>query len=159
MLPAEQVSRQTLADLDFVLKSSLAHASSHSKKVYGQNPLTAREIIDLANSRALVLAATVKPNGRPHLSPSDVVAVDDVLYIGLDTATARYKNLKQNPAVTIMLADGWKRQAILEGQAKFLDVTSQTAKKVFDAEKNKYGWTTEAIAEFIPEKIFTYKSK
>ena len=148
-----------MVDLESVLKTSLAHASSHSKKVYGENPLTAREIIDLANSRILVLAATVKPNGRPHLSPSDLVAVDGVLYVGVDMATARYKNLKQNPAVTIMLADGWKRQAILEGKAEFLDVRSQTAKKILDAEKNKYGWTTEAIAKFIPEKIFTYKAK
>ncbi len=148
-----------MADLDSVLKDSLARASAHSKKVYGQNPLTAQEILDLANSRVLILAATVKPKGSPHLSPSDLVAVDGILYVGVDTTTARYKNLKQNPAVTIMLADGWNRQAILEGQARFLDVKSQTAKKVLDAEKNKYGWTTEAIAEFIPEKIFTYKAK
>ena len=137
----------------------MANATPHSKKVYGQNPLTAREVLELANSRVLTLAATVKPNGRPHLSPSDLVAVDGILYIGVDMATARYKNLKQNPAVTIMLADGSKRQAILEGLAKFLDIKSQTAKQALDAEKSKYGWTTDAIAEFIPEKIFTYKAK
>ena len=148
-----------MADLDSVLKDSLARASSHSKKVYGQNPLTSREILDLANSRVLILAATVKPNGRPHLSPSDLVAIDATLYIGVDITTARYKNLKQNPAITIMLADGWKRQAILEGKAEFLDIKSQTSRKVLDAEKKKYGWTTNAIAEFIPEKIFTYKAK
>ena len=146
-------------DMESVLRDSLAHATPHSKKVYGQNPLTAREVLELANSRVLIFAATVKPNGRPHLSPSDLVAVDGILYIGVDIATARYKNLKQNPAVTIMLADGSKRQAILEGLAKFLDIKSQTAKQVLDAEKSKYGWTTDAIAEFVPEKIFTYKAK
>ena len=146
-------------DLESVLKDSLAHASSHSKTVYGQNPLTAREILDLANSRVLTLAATVKPNGRPHLSPSDLVTVDGILFIGVDMATARYKNLKQNPAVAIMLADGSKRQAILEGQVRFLDLKSQIAGRVLDAEKSKYGWTTDSIAEFIPEKVFTYKPK
>ncbi len=148
-----------LVDLESVLRDTLAQASAHSKKVYGQNPLTTREILDLANSRVLILAATVKPNGRPHLSPSDLVTVDGILYIGVDKATARYKNLKQNPAVTIMLADRSKRQAILEGQARFLDINSQTARQVLDAEKSKYGWTTDALAEFIPEKIFTYKAK
>ncbi len=148
-----------MTDLNSVLKESLARASSHSKKVYGQNPLTAQEVLDLANSRALILAATVKPNGRPHLSPSDLVAVDGILYIGVDAATARYKNLKQNPSVALMLADGSKRQAILEGQARFLDINGETARKALDSEKKKYGWTTEAIAEFIPEKIFTYKAK
>ena len=148
-----------MADLESLLRESLAHASSHSRKVYGQNPLNAQEILDLANGRALILAATVKPNGRPHLSPSDLVAVDGILYIGVDMATARYKNLKQNPTVALMLADGSRRQAILEGKARFLDVKNQTAKKVLDAEKNKYGWTTDAIAEFTPEKIFTYRAK
>ncbi len=148
-----------LTDLDTVLKKSLARASSHSKKVYGQNPLTAQEIIDLANRRVLILAATVRPDGKPHLSPSDLVAVGGTLYVGVDQVTARYRNLKQNPAVTLMIADGWKRQAILEGKVKFLDMKSETAKKVLDGEKKKYGWVTEALAEFIPEKVFTYKAK
>lgn len=141
------------------MKKSLTQASTHSKKVYGQNPLTAQEILDLANGRVLILAATVKPDAKPHLSPSDLVAVDGRLYVGVDQATARYRNLKQNPAITIMLADGWKRQAILEGKVKFLDLNSETAKKVLEAEKRKYGWVTEELAEFSPEKAFTWKAK
>lgn len=148
-----------LTDLDSVMKESLARASSHSKKVYGQNPLAAQEVLDLANSQVLSLAATVKREGKPHLSPVDLVAVDGNLYVGMDEATARFKNLKQNPAITIMIADGWKRQAILEGAAHFLDVNGELARKVLEAEKKKYGWITEAIAEFSPEKIFTWKAK
>ncbi len=41
------MTEQALRDLDAVLQQSLAQASPHSKKVYGQNPLTAQEIIDL----------------------------------------------------------------------------------------------------------------
>ncbi len=146
-------------DLDAVVRKSLAEASSHTKKVYGQNPLTAQEIMNLVSSRILILAATVKPDGKPHLSPSDLVAVDGTLYVGVDEARARYKNLKQNPAITLMIADVWKRQAILEGKVKFLEMKSEAAKKVLEAEKKKYGWVTEALAEFIPEKVFTYKAK
>jgi len=113
----------------------------------------------MTNSRVLTLAATVRPDGRPHLSPADFVAVDGVLYLGVDEATARYRNLKQNPAVTVMLADGSKRQAILEGDAKFLDMESGLAKRVLEAEKKKYGWVTDAVAEFHPTKIFTWKTK
>src|SRR6266576_438984 len=96
----------------------LSKASTHTKEVYSQNPLTASEVIEMANSRVLTLAATVRPDGRPHLSPTDFVAVDGIFYLGVDEATARYRNLKQNPAVTVMLADDRKRQAILEGDAK-----------------------------------------
>jgi len=127
--------------------------------VYSQNPLTASEVIEMANSRVLTLAATVRPDGRPHLSPTDFVALDGVFYLGVDEATARYRNLKENPAVTIMLADGMKRQAILEGNATFLDMKSGTAKRVLEAQKKRYGWVTDSLAEFQPVKVFTWKAK
>jgi len=148
-----------LPNLDSIIKNSLSRASSHTKKVYSQNPLTADEVVELANSRVLTIAATVKPDGRPHLSPTDLVVVDGVFYLGVDEATARYRNLKENPAITLMLADGSKRQAILEGNAKFLDLKSGTAKTVLEAQKKKYGWTTDALAEFQPVKAFTWKAK
>jgi putative heme iron utilization protein len=145
--------------LDSIIKDSLNRASSHTRKVYSQNPLTASEVIELANSRVLTIAATVRPDGRPHLSPTDLVAVDGVFCLGVDEATARYRNLKANPAVTIMLADSSKRQAILEGNAKFLDTTSEIAKRVLEAQKKKYRWVTDALAEFQPMKAFTWKAK
>jgi putative heme iron utilization protein len=148
-----------MSSLDSIIKNSLSRASSHTKKVYSQNPLTASEVVDLANSRVLTLAATVRPDGRPHLSPTDLVVVDGVFYLGVDEATARYRNLKANPAVTMMLADGSKRQAILEGNTKFLDMNSMAAKKGLEALKKKYGWVTDALAEFQPVKAFTWKAK
>ena len=148
-----------MSSLDSIIKNSLSKASSHTKKVYSQNPLTADEVIELANSRVLTIAATVRPDGRPHLSPTDLVVVDGVFYLGVDEATARYRNLKQNPAVTVMLADSSKRQAILEGNAKFLDMKSGTAKQVLEAQKKKYGWVTDALVEFLPMKVFMWKAK
>lgn len=152
-------SQTELSSLDSIIKNSLSKASSHTREVYGKNPLTAGEVIDLANSRVLTLAATVRPDGRPHLSPTDFVTLDGIFYLGVDEATSRHRNLKQNPAVTVMLVDGSKRQAILEGNVKFLDMTSGTAKRVLDAQKKKYGWVTDALAEFQPVKVFTWKTK
>ena len=103
----------SLSTLDSIIKNSLSKASTHTKEVYSQNPLTASEVIEMAISRVLTLAATVRPDGRPHLAPTDFLAVDGIFYLGVDEATARYRNLKQNPAVTVMLADDRKRQAIL----------------------------------------------
>jgi len=148
-----------LSSLESIIRDSLSQASSHTKSVYSQNPLTASEVIELANSRVLTVAATVRPDDRPHLSPTDLVVVDGVFYLGVDEATARYRNLRHNPAVTVMLADGSKRQAILEGNAKFLDMKSGLAKKVLEAQKKKYGWVTDALAEFQPVKAFTWKAK
>jgi len=149
----------SLSTLDSIIKNSLSKASTHTREVYSQNPLTASEVIEMAISRVLTLAATVRPDGRPHLAPTDFLAVDGIFYLGVDEATARYRNLKQNPAVTVMLADVRKRQAILEGNAKFLDMNSGTAKRVLEALKKKYGWVTDALAEFQPVKAFTWKAK
>jgi putative heme iron utilization protein len=148
-----------LSSLDSIIRDSLSRATAHTKSVYSQNPLTTSEVVELANSRVLTVAATVRPDGRPHLSPTDLVVVDGVFYLGVDEATARYRNLKQNPAVTVMLADGSKRQAILEGDAEFLDMKSGIARRVLEAQKKKYGWVTDALAEFKPLKAFTWKAK
>lgn len=142
-----------------VLRDSLANASAHTKRVYGRNPLTAEELLDFANIKGPVsLAATVKPNGQPHLSPTDLVALDGRFFLGVDKATARYKNLQKNPSVTVMIMEGSKRQAIIEGQARFLETDSPLGKRVSDLIKKKYGWTTDHLAELIPVKVLTYKS-
>ncbi len=146
-----------MTDLDSVLKESLAKASHHSKKVYGKNPLTAQEVLELANTRVLTVAATVTSEGRPHLSPTDLVELDGKLFVGVDEATARYRNLKHNPAIVIMMADRGRRQAILEGKVLFLDINGELARRVLDALMKKYAWVTEAVAEFLPEKAFTWK--
>ena len=148
-----------MSDIDRILKESLVKSSTHARKVYSQNPLTANEIIELANSRVLTLAATVKPNNQPHLSLTDLVTLDGIFYLGVDKVTARYRNLRQNPAVAVMLADGWNRQAILEETAEFLDVNSRTAERVLATQKKKYGWVTDALVEFRISKVFTWKGK
>ncbi len=147
-----------MSELDTLISRSLADATPHTKKVYGQNPMTGQELVDLANSRALILAATVKSDNRPHLSPVDLNIVDDKIYLGIDEGTARHKNLRQNPAITVMMAEGWKRQAILEGKVSFLDMNSEKAIRVLEEQKKKYGWTTLLLAELVPQRIFTYKS-
>ncbi len=148
-----------MADLESVLKQSLAHASPHTKKVFARNPLTASEIIELANTKGTVsLAATVRPRGQPHLTPTTAVGLDGKLYVGFDEGTAQLKNLEGNPRLTLMLMDPRVRQAIVEGKARFLEREDSLAKRVAEAQMKKYGWSTENIAELVPERAFTFKS-
>jgi pyridoxamine 5'-phosphate oxidase-like protein len=147
-------------DLDRVLKESLEKASSHTKKVFGKNPLTGQEIIEMANTKGLMtLASTVGSGGQPHLTPADIVGVEGTLYLGMDLATAQYSRLRKNPMVALMIMEGWKRQAILEGTVAILDMKSNLAAKILEAQKKKTGWTTEALAEFRPEKAFSWRGK
>ena len=149
-----------MTDLDAVLKKSLANATPHTRKVYGQHPLSSQEIIDLANIQGLLtVASTIGSNGRPHLAPVDVTGVDGMLFIGVDEGTAHYRNLKRNPAVAVLVTEGWKRQVILEGTVKFLETSSELARRVREMQKKKTGWTTEAIAEVRADKAFSWKGK
>lgn len=145
-------------NLDSVLKSSLEKASPHTRKVYGQYPMSGNEIVEMANQKTVMtIVSTVRSNGKPHLSPTDVVGVDGRIFIGTDLATSHYSNLKRNPAIAVMILDGRNRQALLEGTVEFLDIKSSLALKVQEAEKQKNGWTTEAVAELKPEKAFSWK--
>jgi len=148
-----------MSELERIIKQSLEKATAHTRKVYGQNPLTGQELIELANAKALNLAATVKPDQRPHLSPVDLNIVDEKIYIGIDEGTARHKNLLHSPHVTIMAVDGSRRQAIIEGETRMVDMKSGIAVKVLEAQKKKYGWTTQLLAEVVPRKIFTFKAR
>lgn len=148
---------QMSSDLDSVLKSSLEKASPHTRKVYGQ-PLAGKEIVEmLTDKTVMTLVSTVRVNGRPHTSPTDVVGVDEKIFVGTDKATSHYSNLKRNPGIAVMILDGRKRQALIEGTVEFLDVNSSLALKVQQAEKQKNGWATEFVAELRPEKAFSWR--
>jgi len=147
-----------LSELDITIKKTLAQASTHSRKVFSQSPLTGEEVLELANSGGLRMAATTKPDGKPHLSITDVIVSDGKLYIGVDPATARHRNLRRNTSIALMIAEGWKRQVILEGEARFLDMKGPLAERVQDSQKKRYGWASEVLAEIVPRKIFTWKA-
>ena len=148
-----------MSSLESVVRESLARASSHTKNVFGKNPLTANEIIELANTKGTMsLAATVRPIGQPHLTPTTAIGMDGKLYVGFDGGTAQLKNLKDNPRLTLMLMESRVRQAIIEGYVSFLEKSDPLVKRVGDLQVKKYGWNTESIAELVPEKVFTFKS-
>src|SRR5207245_8805171 len=104
------------------------------------------------------VSASIRHEWPPHLSRTDIVACDGRLYLGVDKATARYRNLQKNPRLTLMIMEGRKRQAIIEGKIRSLEMGSTIAKRVGETQKKKYGWTTDSLVELIPEKAFTYKS-
>lgn len=120
--------------------------------------MTGEEVLELANGGGLRIAATTKPDGKPHLSITDVIVLGGKLYIGVDPATARHRNLRQNTSIAIMVAEGWKRQALMEGEAHFLDMKGPLAEEVLDAQKKRYGWASEVLAEIVPSRIFTWKA-
>ena len=66
--------------------------------------------------------STVRPEGRPHVSPIWGVWVDRSCWLEGSPATRRSQNLVANPEVTVhvsLLDDGpWEKVAIVEGRAE-----------------------------------------
>ena len=60
---------------------------------------------------------TVRPDGRPHVTPVWGVWIDDVLYIEGSLETRRAQNLRANPAVAVHLESGTD-VVIIEGEAR-----------------------------------------
>jgi PPOX class probable F420-dependent enzyme len=63
--------------------------------------------------------ASVRPDGRPHLSPVWFAWVDGYLYISIDPESVKSRNLAKNPNVVLALEDGL-HPVICEGQAEIL---------------------------------------
>jgi hypothetical protein len=58
--------------------------------------------------------ATTRPDGRPHVVPRWGVWLDGGLYYDGAPSTVHATNLRQNPACTLHLEDGWQT-VIVEG--------------------------------------------
>ena len=61
--------------------------------------------------------ATVRPDGRPHVTPIWGVWLDDAFYFDGSPETRRHRNIAHNPAVAVHLEDG-ADVVIVEGVAE-----------------------------------------
>ena len=82
--------------------------------------------------------ATVRPDGRPHVTPIWGVWLDDAFYFDGSPETRRHRNIAQNPAVAIHLEDG-ADVVIVEGKAGAVENVPHTlATRLAAAYRAKY---------------------
>lgn len=62
---------------------------------------------------------TVRPDGRPHVTPVWGVWVDEIFYFGMGPRSVKARNLVANPALVVHLESG-DDVVILEGEAEWL---------------------------------------
>lgn len=81
--------------------------------------------------------ATVRPDGRPHVTPVWFVYIDGRFWVGTGRDNVKTRNVLSNPAVVITLEDG-VQPVVAEGTA----VVHQNARPdaVVAAFTEKYGW-------------------
>jgi pyridoxine/pyridoxamine 5'-phosphate oxidase len=109
---------------------------------------------------------TVKPTCAPHASIGSFGYSDGRLYFYSRKDSARHRNLRLNSHVAVTLVDEWRRQVILEGNAKILGVASELRSHVAaDSFRAKYGdfagdrGSSSYVVEVTPSRIFNYKRR
>lgn len=93
-----------------------------------------RQKLDLNKN---IWVATVRNDGRPHLSPVWFIQLAGKLYISIDPGSVKSKNLHENPHITLALEDG-THPVICEGQATF--VPKPYPSEILAYFRHKYEW-------------------
>lgn len=81
--------------------------------------------------------ATVRPDGRPHLTPVWFVWLDEKLYFATDSESRKFLNLHHNQNVSLALPDT-SNVLIIEGEAH--GVGRGRTEELADYFYNKYEW-------------------
>jgi PPOX class probable F420-dependent enzyme len=93
--------------------------------------------------------ATVRPDGRPHLTPVWFAWAGEMIYICITPKTVKARNIETNPQVSVSLEDGSK-VVIGEGEAAL--VAEPWPPDVAAVFQRKYNWdiyTDEAYSVLV----------
>lgn len=96
-----------------------------------------RSLLSRLSRENTIWIATVRPDGRPHMTPVWFIWLEDKVYIATGSDTRKFANLRLNQKVALSLPDT-DRVIIIEGEAHVADY--RTADKLADYFYNKYEW-------------------
>lgn len=120
---------------------------------YPYNTMTAGEISTfLADSRHAVLA-TSRVDGPPQISPVWFLHRDGKLYVGVARASAKYRNLKRDPRVSLCI-DGTHpdaRYVAIYGTVEFIEEQSTWREGIETAIAERYHETPEEAERYLRE--------
>lgn len=96
-------------------------------------------------NQANIWFGTVRPDGRPHLTPVWFVWHAGKIYVGIDPKGVKNRNLQYNPKVTLALEDG-NHPLICEGVAQPIHPPYQDG--LLSAFMAKYEWNIADEKQF-----------
>jgi hypothetical protein len=95
------------------------------------------EALEKLTQAANIWFASVRANGRPHLTPVWFVYYGLHLYVSIDPKSIKNRNLATNPNVSLALEDG-SHPLICEGQAAFIQ--QPYSSEIVALFQKKYDW-------------------
>ena len=114
-----------------------AKSRRYAKKIN----FTVKEMEFLSNNESCRIA-TVSPDSTPHITPVSYIFQKDMLFFATDYNTKKYKNLKQNPNIALVVDtySSLKNSAIIiHGKVDFVEqgIKFQKLYEIFD---RKFEW-------------------
>jgi general stress protein 26 len=125
-----------------------------------RNPARWRTLEARLGREFTIWIATVRHDGRPHLTPVWYVWLEGRIYVAIGTESQKFVNLRANQTVALALPDT-ENVIILEGEAHAAD--RSTSDRVADYFYHKYEWDFRydndanwRLIEVTPHKILTW---
>ena len=118
------------------------------------------QVLRRLRSESNVWVATVRPDGRPHLTPTWFALHGEKMYLCIDPDSVKARNLEGNAHVALALEDGTS-PIIIEGEAQCVGRTGRP-QGALDEFKRKYDWDLDAesqyslLIEITPKKVLSW---
>lgn len=107
---------------------------------YGKatKPMSWSEADELLTDARVYWIATTRPDGRPHVVPSDGIWLDGVLYFGGAPETVHMRNVRATGHAAAHVGDGMSAAVIVEGPVADETPTRDVAESLAVANNAKY---------------------
>lgn len=102
-------------------------------------------VIDKLIEQKNIWLASVRPDGRPHLIPVWFVWHQERIYLCIEPASVKARNISGNPSVALALEDG-SSPVICEGTASVVPAPWSTA--ITELFNSKYGWEISTETQY-----------
>ena len=118
-----------------------------------------QEALSKLESQQNIWFGSVRPDGRPHLTPVWFVHQAGLIYISADPKSVKIRNIQHNSSVALALEDG-AHPVICEGTAR--KISFPLPESLLEAFYRKYEWdlTKEKqysqVVEVTPHKWLTW---
>ena len=106
----------------------------------------AQDVERRLQSESNIWVATVRPDGRLHLTPTWFAWHAGQVYICIDPASVKARNLAHNPRIALALEDG-SQPIMIEGVARPVD-GAERPPGALDEFKRKYEWDIASDGQY-----------
>jgi uncharacterized pyridoxamine 5'-phosphate oxidase family protein len=116
-------TEQDLAELQGILDLSYARAGAHLRSIWGEDSrLDARALCAELDGIEVLDLATLSPRGEPRVAPVDGMFFRGRFWFGSADTSARFRNIRANPAVSAAITRGLETFLVLvHGHAVEID--------------------------------------